>query len=130
MAVRTKRRFDLVPFELRRQYNFNVALPLFLGQNGLDLFMCRSTAGPLLAMVGVAGTAAGVAIAIVRERIDRRADTRAARQAAEEQDAPDVVKPDSGETDFVEDESGASESEPVETEPVTAKLGESKPGDL
>ncbi len=86
--------------------------------------MCRSTAGPLLAMVGVAGTAAGVAIAIVRERIDRRADTRAARQAAEEQDAPDVVIPDSGEpysgnSNAAEDESGevgASGIEPVETE--------------
>ncbi|MCH7983364.1 MAG: hypothetical protein J4O01_11900 [Chloroflexi bacterium] len=67
--------------------------------------MCRSTAGPLLAMVGVAGTAAGVVLAIVRERVDRRADARAARLAAEGQNAPDVVRPDS-----VEDESGKSKS--------------------
>ena len=67
--------------------------------------MCRSTAGPLLAMVGVAGTAAGVVLAIVRERVDRRADARAARLAAEGQNARDVVKPDS-----VEDESGESKS--------------------
>ena len=67
--------------------------------------MGRSTAGPLLAMVGVAGTAAGVVLAIVRERVDRRADARAARLAAEGQNAPDVVRPDS-----VEDESGKSKS--------------------
>lgn len=48
--------------------------------------MCRSTAGPLLAMMGVAGTAAGVGLAVIRERLDRRADSRAAAQAAEEQD--------------------------------------------
>lgn len=105
MAVRTKRRCGLVPFGLQQQYNFTVASPLFLEQNGLDLSMCRSTAGPLLAMVGVAGTAAGVVLAIVRERVDRRADARAARLAAEGQNAPDVVRPDS-----VEDESGKSKS--------------------
>lgn len=59
----------------------------------------------MLAMVGVAGTAAGVVLAIVRERVDRRADARAARLAAEGQNAPDVVRPDS-----VEDESGKSKS--------------------
>ncbi|MDG0865703.1 hypothetical protein [Candidatus Lucifugimonas marina] len=48
--------------------------------------MCRSTAGPLLAMMGVAGTAAGVGLAVIRERLDRRADSRAAAEAAEEQD--------------------------------------------
>ncbi|MEE8046852.1 MAG: hypothetical protein V3T49_08430, partial [Dehalococcoidia bacterium] len=46
--------------------------------------MCRSTAGPLLAMMGVAGTMGGVALAIFRERIDRRADGRAMKKAAEE----------------------------------------------
>ncbi|HIF72828.1 MAG TPA: hypothetical protein EYQ61_09785 [Dehalococcoidia bacterium] len=51
--------------------------------------MCRATAGPLLAMMGVAGTAAGVGLAIVRERLDRRADTRAMKEAAEEQAASD-----------------------------------------
>ena len=49
--------------------------------------MCRSTAGPLLAMMGLAGTAAGVGLAVVRERLDRRADSRAAKEAAEEQEA-------------------------------------------
>ena len=68
--------------------------------------MCRATAGPLLAMVGVAGTAAGVAIAIVRERVDRRADARAAKQAAEEQDATDIVNDES-------DGSGSGDSGPV-----------------
>jgi len=46
--------------------------------------MCRTTAGPLLAMMGVAGTAAGVGLAVIRERIDRRADSKAAKKAAEE----------------------------------------------
>jgi hypothetical protein len=51
--------------------------------------MCRATAGPLLAMMGVAGTAAGVGLAIVRERLDRRADARAMKEAAEEQASSD-----------------------------------------
>ena len=46
--------------------------------------MCRTTAAPLMAMVGVAGTAAGVALAVVRERWDRMADARAANEAAEQ----------------------------------------------
>tara|TARA_B110000438_G_scaffold227364_1_gene221782 strand:- start:544 stop:735 length:192 start_codon:yes stop_codon:yes gene_type:complete len=45
------------------------------------------TAGPLLAIMGVAGTAAGVGLAVVRERIDRRSDARASKQAEEEQEA-------------------------------------------
>ena len=49
--------------------------------------MCRATAGPLIAVLGVAGTTAGVALAIVRERIDRRADARAMKKAAEEQES-------------------------------------------
>lgn len=49
--------------------------------------MCRATAGPMLAMMGVAGTTVGVALAIVRERLDRRADARAAREAAREQES-------------------------------------------
>lgn len=70
--------------------------------------MCRATVGPLLAIVGVAGTAAGVALAVVRERVDRLSDARAARQAVEEQKSSDV-----GRTDFVENgpgEAGAGES--------------------
>lgn len=73
--------------------------------------MCRSTAGPLLAIVGMAGTAAGVAVAIVRERIDRLADARAARQASEEQDAREVVRRDSG-----DGTTGETDNKPVESE--------------
>lgn len=51
--------------------------------------MCRTTAGPLLAMMGVAGTAAGVGLAVIRERIDRMSDSRAAKEAAEEQEMND-----------------------------------------
>ena len=50
--------------------------------------MCRVTAGPLMALIGVAGTSAGVALAIVRERIDRKADARAMKKASEEQKPP------------------------------------------
>ena len=73
--------------------------------------MCRSTAGPLLAIVGMAGTAAGVAVAIVRARIDRLADARAARQASEEQDAREVVRRDSG-----GGTTGVTDNKPVESE--------------
>lgn len=55
--------------------------------------MCRMTAGPLLAMMGVAGTAAGVGLAVVRERLDRRSDARASKQAAAEQEANDSASP-------------------------------------
>ena len=48
--------------------------------------MCRMTAGPLLAMMGVVGTAAGVGLAVIRERIDRRADARASKEAAADQE--------------------------------------------
>jgi hypothetical protein len=41
----------------------------------------------MLAMMGVAGTTVGVALAIVRERLDRRTDARAAREAAREQES-------------------------------------------
>jgi hypothetical protein len=34
--------------------------------------------------MGVVGTMGGVALAIIRERIDRKADSRAMKQAAEE----------------------------------------------
>lgn len=74
--------------------------------------MCRATVGPLLAIVGVAGTAAGVALALVRDRVDRISDARAARQAVEEQKPSDV-----GKTDFVENEHGE------------AGAGESKSGE-
>lgn len=53
--------------------------------------MCRTTAGPLLAMMGVAGTAAGLGLAVIRERIDRRADSKAAKKAAEERSSSEHV---------------------------------------
>jgi hypothetical protein len=58
--------------------------------------MCRATAGPLIAVLGVAGTTVGVALGIVRERIDRRADARAMKNAAEEQESgmPDADSED------------------------------------
>lgn len=62
--------------------------------------MCRTTAGPLLAMMGVAGTAAGVGLAVIRERIDRRADSKAAKKAAEERSASELdASKDSDSTD-------------------------------
>jgi hypothetical protein len=57
--------------------------------------MCRMTAGPLLAIMGVAGTAAGVGLAVVRERIDRRSDARASKQAEKEQEANKSESPHS-----------------------------------
>ena len=76
--------------------------------------MCRATAGPLLAMVGVAGTAAGVAIAIVREKVDRRADARAAKRAAEEQNALHVAG--AGRREEPIDETVTGDEKPVESE--------------
>ncbi len=40
--------------------------------------MCRSTAAPLMAMVGMAGTAVGIGIAVLKEKADRRAFKREA----------------------------------------------------
>jgi hypothetical protein len=51
------------------------------------------TAGPLLAIMGVAGTAAGIGLAVVRERIDRRADSRASIRAEKEQEARNSKPP-------------------------------------
>ena len=42
--------------------------------------MCRTTAAPLMAMAGMAGTAIGVAFAVVRERVDRRNIQREAEE--------------------------------------------------
>ena len=67
--------------------------------------MCRTTVGPFLAILGVAGTAAGVGLAVVRERIDRRVDSKAAKQADEEQaannssDSEETSSSDSNNTD-------------------------------
>jgi hypothetical protein len=53
----------------------------------------------LLAMMGVAGTAAGVGLAVIRERLDRLSDSRAAKKAAEEQESNNADEPDdSGES--------------------------------
>ena len=88
--------------------------------------MCRSTAAPLLAIVGVAGTVAGVAIAIVRERVDRLADSRAAKQAAAEQaDTDDLTqgaaRPDSDGTGFAGDVFEPGDGKPVESESDESK---------
>ena len=45
--------------------------------------MCRTTAAPLMAMAGMAGTAIGVAFAVIREKADRRAIEREAKEEAE-----------------------------------------------
>jgi len=42
-----------------------------------------------MAMMGIAGTAAGVGLAVIRERMDRRADARASKEAAEERESSD-----------------------------------------
>jgi len=52
--------------------------------------MCRATAGPLLTILGVAGGAVGVGLALVRERFDRQADARAAKQAMEQQEPTEL----------------------------------------
>ena len=57
--------------------------------------MCRTTAAPLLAMMGLVGTAAGVGLAVIRERIDRRADARASKEAAADQEASGSDSPSS-----------------------------------
>lgn len=38
--------------------------------------MCRTTAAPIMAMAGMAGTAIGVAFAVIKEKADRRAIQR------------------------------------------------------
>ena len=52
--------------------------------------MCRATAGPLLTILGVAGGAVGVGLALVRESFDRQADARAAKQAMEQQELTEL----------------------------------------
>lgn len=48
--------------------------------------MCRSTAAPLMAMAGMAGTAVGVAIAVLKEKADRRSILREAEEELAELD--------------------------------------------
>ena len=63
--------------------------------------MCRQTAAPLMAMAGMAGTAIGVAIAVIREKADRRAiereveeETRKQRESGSSTEAGENTKPD------------------------------------
>lgn len=46
--------------------------------------MCRSTAAPLMAMAGMAGTAVALAFAVVKEKADRRAIQREAEEEVAE----------------------------------------------
>ena len=55
--------------------------------------MCRTTAGPMLTLIGVASGALGIGLALVRERFDRKADLRAAKEASEQQEHTAVKKP-------------------------------------
>ena len=43
--------------------------------------MCRVMAGPMVTIAGLTGTFLGVALAIIRTRIDRRADIESAKKA-------------------------------------------------
>ena len=54
--------------------------------------MCRATAGPLMTILGVTGGAVGVGLALVRERFDRQADARAAKQAIAQQEPTELKK--------------------------------------
>ena len=53
----------------------------------------------MLVIMGVAGTAAGVALAVVRERIDRISDSRAAKNASESDDTTDDADSDKSKDD-------------------------------
>ena len=66
--------------------------------------MCRSTAAPLMAMAGMAGTAVGVAIAVIREKADRRSMMREAEKEREEQERLAELE-DSAEESAGEDDS-------------------------
>ena len=55
--------------------------------------MCRTTAGPMLTIIGVASGALGIGLALVRERFDRKADLRAAKEASEQQEHTALKKP-------------------------------------
>jgi uncharacterized membrane protein len=72
--------------------------------------MCRTTAAPLMAMAGMAGTAVGFAIAVIREKADRLSIEREAQKAtkqAREASAGAVV-----ESSDVEEAPGAVEDSP------------------
>ena len=67
--------------------------------------MCRATAGPLLTIMGVVGGAVGVGLALVRERFDRQADARAAKQAMEQQESTELKNSEPESTDDVDQSS-------------------------
>lgn len=56
--------------------------------------MCRTTAAPLMAMAGMAGTAIAVGFAVIREKADRRSIRREAeeeeKQRKEQAQDPEV----------------------------------------
>ncbi|MDA0233106.1 MAG: hypothetical protein O3B04_01725 [Chloroflexi bacterium] len=80
--------------------------------------MCRSTAAPLMAMAGMAGTAIGVAIAVLREKADRRSIEREVKEeeaaarvqevtASDEAGHPDGAGPDTfGQSDEKDTKNG------------------------
>jgi len=47
----------------------------------------------MLAMMGLAGTAAGLGLAVVRSRLDRMSDARASKEATVEQEFNDSESP-------------------------------------
>lgn len=53
--------------------------------------MCRSTAAPIMAMVGMAGTAVGIGIAVLKEKADRRSIQREAEAEIAELDRQEAV---------------------------------------
>ena len=55
--------------------------------------MCRTTAGPMLTIIGVARGALGIGLALVRERFDKKADLLAAKEASEQQEHTEFKKP-------------------------------------
>ena len=58
-----------------------------------------------MTILGVAGGAVGVGLALVRERFDRQADARAAKQAMEQQEPTELKK---SVTEFANDDDQSS----------------------
>jgi len=69
--------------------------------------MCRSTAAPLMAMAGMAGTAVGVAFAVIKEKADRRF---LAREAEEELARLEKEEAERADSQVDEDDSENKES--------------------
>ena len=72
--------------------------------------MCRSTAAPLMAMAGMAGTAVGVAIAVLREKADRRSLRKEAEEEIAKLESGSESEPD-GEVSPGSPESGGEDEE-------------------